>query len=83
MTGQNVGVLGVLGIQRSKLPILASLAVRILEANDLAEDSDLLDKVLQSSGMNREAGLAFCSFQTSAFLLLQLLRPDGNNLLEL
>jgi predicted transcriptional regulator len=83
MTGENIGVLGVLGVQRSKLIALTSLAVGILEANNLAEDSDLLDKVLQSPSVNREAGLAFGSFQAGAFLLLQLLSPDGNNLLKL
>lgn len=83
VTSQDISVLSVLGVQRSKLPVLAGLAVGILEANNLAEDCDLLNEVLQRSGVDREAGLTIGGFEASTFLLLQFLGPDSNNLFEL
>lgn len=52
---RNVRVLDVLVVQDGELPVAVLLALRVLIISDLAEDSHLLDKVLESPNVDGEA----------------------------
>lgn len=84
---EDVGIFVVFDIQRSQLPVFCSLALGIIEVDDLAEDGDFFDKVLQRSGVDRESGLSlcriFCRSQVCSFLLLKFFGPNADNLLQL
>jgi hypothetical protein len=83
MSSENVRILRVEVVQRSKLPVCGGLHLIVLELSHLAEDRHLLDKVLQALGVHRERVAIFRLLERLLLLFLQPFYPVVDNLLQL
>jgi hypothetical protein len=79
----NVGVLNVLVIENTELPVRIFLSVDVLVVCDLTENGDLLNKCLQGAHMNRECGPCLILVDALLLVCLEFVQPDTNNLLQL
>lgn len=53
----NISILHILVVEQAQSPVRLLLAFRIFKLGDLAEQGHLLDQALQSTDMDRKAGV--------------------------
>jgi hypothetical protein len=83
MGSNDVCVLRVLVVKGRQLPSAGQILFSVGELGDMAEDCDLLDKLLQRPGMHGECGVVLRLLHSRLLRLLELSNPDSYNLLQL
>jgi hypothetical protein len=83
MSGDNIGVLDILIVQHTELPVGVLRVLGVLELGNLAEDSHLLNQALKSMNMDGESSIVGAGLNRLLFVLGKLLDPDGHHLFEL
>lgn len=82
MAGQDIGVLCVLIIESGQFPVRTLTLLCVLEFGHMAEDSYLLDEVLERLDVDGVSRASRGRLHAFLLRLFQLGDPDGNNLFQ-